>query len=67
MSDHVKPFDAPAGPDDSAAKEHRFHSYIGNRIPWYVRLIWLLFWVGATYYVIAYLLPALQIEIVNPP
>lgn len=47
--------------------EHRFHSYVGNRIPWYVRLIWIGFWVFAIYYVITYLFPDLQTEIVNPP
>jgi hypothetical protein len=53
--------------DTSAARENRFHTYVGNRIPWYVRLIWLLFWVFAVSYVILYLFPALQVEITNPP
>ncbi|MCA9230264.1 MAG: hypothetical protein KDA57_06410 [Planctomycetales bacterium] len=53
--------------DTTAKTESRWHSYVGNRIPWYVRLIWLLFWVYAVYYTIAYLFPALQIEIVSPP
>ena len=47
--------------------ESRFHTYVGNRIPWYVRLIWLCFWVFAVYYVITYLFPDLQTEILNPP
>jgi hypothetical protein len=51
----------------SAEHEHRYHSYVGSRIPWYVRLIWVLFWAFAAYYVIAYLFPALQAEIGNPP
>ena len=37
--------------------ESRYHGYVGNRIPWYVRLIWLLFWIFAVYYVIVYLFP----------
>jgi hypothetical protein len=52
---------------NSAVAESRYHTYVGNRIPWYVRLIWLCFWVFAVYYVITYLFPDLQAEILNPP
>lgn len=52
---------------NSAASENRYHTYVGNRIPWYVRMIWLCFWVFAVYYVIRYLFPDLQTEILNPP
>lgn len=51
----------------TAEEEHRWHSYVGNRIPWYVRLIWLLFWAMAVYYMIAFLFPAMQHEISSPP
>lgn len=51
----------------AADVEHRWHSYVGSRIPWYVRLIWIMFWAYAIYYTIAYLFPALQVEIVTPP
>lgn len=51
----------------TAVDEHRFHRYSGSRIPWYVRLIWLLFWCFAIYYVISYLLPAVQTEMTSPP
>lgn len=51
----------------SAEIEHRYHHYRGNRIPWYVRLIWIGFWVLAISYVVQYLFPALQIEISSPP
>lgn len=54
-------------PTTSAAEESQFHSYVGNRIPWYVRLIWIGFWVFAVYYVIKYLFPDFQTEIVDPP
>lgn len=50
----------------SAAVEGRFHTYVGNRIPWYVRLLWVCFWVFAVYYVITYLFPDLQTAIFNP-
>jgi hypothetical protein len=53
--------------DTTPEVESRWHSYVGNRIPWYVRLIWLGFWVFAVYYTIVYLFPALQVEIVSPP
>lgn len=48
-------------------EEKRFHRYLGPAIPWYVRLVWIGFWVFAISYVITYLLPALQHELVSPP
>ncbi|MBX3427357.1 MAG: hypothetical protein KF688_16885 [Pirellulales bacterium] len=51
----------------SAVDESRFHNYVGNRIPWYVRLLWLGFWVLAVVYVIKYLFPILPVEIADPP
>ena len=48
-------------------EEGRFHTYVGNRIPWYVRMIWICFWVFAVYYVITYFFPDLQTELFNPP
>lgn len=48
-------------------QEGKYHSYTGRRIPWYVRAIWLGFWIFALYYVITYLFPNLQVEIVAPP
>jgi hypothetical protein len=52
---------------ETAEVESRYHSYTGTRIPWYVRLIWVLFWCFAIYYVIRYLFPDLQAEILTPP
>ncbi len=51
----------------SAAEEGRRHTYVGTRIPWYVRLLWVAFWIFAVAYVIHFLLPALQHELVTPP
>jgi hypothetical protein len=48
-------------------EEHRYHHYTGNSIPWYVRLIWVLFWVFAIYYAVTYFLPTMQEEMVTPP
>ncbi len=47
--------------------ESQFHNYRGNHIPWYVRLMWLGFWVLAVAYTIRLLFPALQVELFNRP
>jgi hypothetical protein len=57
--DHLK--------NTSAEEDHRYHHYTSNDIPWYVRLIWLGFWALAIYYVVAWLMPAMQVELVSPP
>lgn len=51
----------------SAENEHEHHSYTSNEIPWYVRLIWVLFWIFVIYYSITYFLPAIQSELLAPP
>ena len=43
--------------------EHQHHDYRGNEIPWYVRAIWIGFWIFAVYYTIQFLFPALQLEL----
>lgn len=48
-------------------QEHTYHYYTGNRIPWYVRLIWVFFWCFAIYYMVKYFLPTFQVEMVSPP
>ncbi|MBL6705649.1 MAG: hypothetical protein ISQ06_06020 [Planctomycetaceae bacterium] len=54
--------------DQSSAKaEQKFHNYTSNAIPWYVRVLWLLFWAFVIYYTVTYLLPAIQTEMVSPP
>ena len=68
MSDYLETAaeDVPVQHTD-AQTEGRWHSYVGSRIPWYVRMIWLFYWVIAVYYTISYVFPALQVEIVTPP
>lgn len=59
-----------AGPENitaSAEAEARNHAYRGNAIPWYVRLIWIGYWILAIAYVLQWLIPALKTEIANPP
>ncbi len=47
----------------SPEAELRHHTYVSNVIPWYVRLIWVLFWIFVVYYGITYFLPAMQQEL----
>jgi hypothetical protein len=55
-------------PENTPAEiEHQHHSYVGNTIPWYVRAIWIGFWIFAIVYTIRYLFPALQIELFERP
>lgn len=51
----------------SAEDEHRHHYYSGNRIPWYVHLMWVTFWIVAVIYTIRYLFPDLRTELLLPP
>lgn len=51
----------------SAESEGRFHHYTGSHIPWYVHLLWILFWSFVAYYFVQYLIPTLQVEIQSPP
>lgn len=47
--------------------EAQSHNYVGHAIPWYVRLIWLGFWILCIAYILQWLIPALKTEIVSPP
>jgi hypothetical protein len=66
MTPHVDTHTSQVPENASAEVESQFHNYVSNRIPWYVRLLWLCFWVFAVYYVITYLFPDLQTTIFNP-
>ncbi|MEX2185414.1 MAG: hypothetical protein WD875_01415 [Pirellulales bacterium] len=57
----------PTVPQTTPDEEHRYHDYRGSAIPWYVRLLWLGFWILAIYYVVSYLIPEMQIELIKPP
>lgn len=50
-----------------ADEDLRYHRYTGNAIPWFVRLIWIGFWVFAIYYLVTYFLPVLPTELSSPP
>jgi hypothetical protein len=51
----------------SAEEEHQFHHYTGNDIPWYVRLMWLGFWILAIAYTVRLLFPAMRVELFPQP
>lgn len=51
----------------TAQDEGRYHNYVGSRIPWYVHLMWVIFWCFATWYIVGLLLPALRVELTSPP
>lgn len=51
----------------NAEAEHQHHTYSSSDIPWYVRVIWILFWVFVVYYSITYFMPAINEELLSPP
>jgi len=50
---------------NSPEVEQQYHQYVSNRIPWYVRAIWIGFWIFAIYYTVKYLFPNLQVELLQ--
>lgn len=38
--------------------DSKYHTYQTHYIPWYVRVMWLGFWVGLIWYTIKYAIPA---------
>lgn len=53
--------------ETTAEAEHQYHYYTGNRIPWYVRLMWLGFWILAIAYAVRLMFPAMQAELFPQP
>ena len=49
---------------ENIAADSQFHNYTSNAIPWYVRILWLGFWILAVVYTIRFLFPALQAELI---
>ena len=43
--------------------DDQYHHYRGNVIPWFVRLMWLGFWIFAIVYTLRFLFPAVQSEL----
>lgn len=42
----------------NAAEEHKFHTYETHHIPWFVRAIWVAFWILTIWYIIRYAIPS---------
>lgn len=57
-------YEAATVANESAEQEHRFHDYLGRDIPWYVRAMWIGFWIFAVYYTVVNLIPAMQRELI---
>ncbi len=55
-----------AQPKSETETENKFHDYVTHKIPWFVHLMWVTFWVLAIGYVLTWLVPALQREILSP-
>jgi hypothetical protein len=53
--------------NSSVEVESKYHRYRGNVIPWYIRLMWVGFWILAVAYTIRLLFPALQAELFPKP
>jgi hypothetical protein len=56
-----KPEDLP--PEE----ENKNHTFVTNRIPWFVHVIWVTFWILAIIYIVTYQFPAIRTEFLNPP
>ncbi len=48
---------------EEISADRRYHNYTSNDIPWYVRFMWLGFWILAVVYTIRFLFPAVQAEL----
>ncbi len=38
--------------------ERRYHTYTTHRIPWFVRSIWIGYWIGLVWYLITFAIPS---------
>jgi len=47
--------------------EGQHHRYRGSRIPWFVHLLWLSFWLFALTYIMVWLFPSMRTELLSPP
>ena len=42
---------------NTPTEDKRYHTYNTHHIPWYVRALWIGFWIGAVWYVVQYAIP----------
>lgn len=45
--------DGPTPDQDST-----YHTYTTHRIPWYIRVMWIVFWVGLIWYIVKWGIPS---------
>ena len=38
----------------SAEHDKQYHTYTTHRIPWYIRAMWIAFWIGCVWYIIKF-------------
>ncbi len=59
---------SPTPPEDRGPEaDSHHHRYVGNEIPWYVHVLWVLFWVFAVAYTLVYVFPAIRAGLGSPP
>ncbi len=44
-------------PNTEPKQDRRYHTYTTHRIPWYIRVMWLCFWIGMIWYIVTYAIP----------
>jgi hypothetical protein len=42
----------------SPEQDSKFHTYTTHYIPWLVRLMWVVFWIGLVWYLVALAVPS---------
>ena len=45
--------------------ENQYHTYVTHRVPWFIHVLWVGFWILAIWYVLTYLFPIIPSEIRN--
>ena len=54
-SDKAMTIEQPSG--STAEQDRQYHTYTTHRIPWYIRMMWIAYWIAAVWYVIKYAIP----------
>jgi hypothetical protein len=44
-------------PNTTPQQDRQFHTYTTHRIPWYVRALWICYWIGCIWYLVKYAIP----------
>ncbi len=57
MSDMPQPPSKEAAQASPEGSPSFYHAYETHRIPWYVRAMWIGYWIGCIWYVVKYAIP----------